>query len=245
MKKRFLFVTMLFLVLGLGFASCDMIDENNPDETTQDGAEDVVEDEKEDPASWESVDLGLSVKWANCNVGATKPEEYGDYYAWGEVAPKTYFDWSNYKWVQEGEDDLIKYFTDEWYGNEVPIDNKTVLEVADDAASVNMGGHWRMPTIAEVEELINGCIWTWTILNGVEGYEVKSKTNDNSIFLPAAGGWNEDEHGGLHEECLYWSRTLVVEENYYAWSLNAISLEGVTKNPISRYFGLPVRGVIE
>ncbi|MBO7254956.1 MAG: hypothetical protein J6U79_01095 [Paludibacteraceae bacterium] len=245
MKKNFLFVAMLLVALSFGFVSCDMINGNDPDDTTQDGSENVVEDEKQDPVSLKSVDLGLSVKWANCNVGATKPEDCGDYFAWGEVVPKTYFDWSNYKWVQEGDDDLIKYFIDEWYGNNVPVDNKTVLEATDDAASVNMGGHWRMPTIAEVEELINGCIWTWTTLNGVEGYEVKSKTNDNSIFLPAAGGWIEDEHGGLREECLYWASSLAVEENYRAWSLNAVSLEGVTENPIPRYYGLSVRGVIE
>ena len=245
MKKNFLFVAMLLVALSFGFVSCDMINGNDPDDTTQDGSENVVEDEKQDPVSLESVDLGLSVKWANCNVGATKPEEYGDFYAWGEVAPKTYYDWGTYKWTQ-GNDMLIKYFTDEGDGNgEMTADNKTVLDAGDDVASVSKGGNWRIPTIAEVEELINGCIWTWTTLNGVEGYEVKSKTNDNSIFLPAAGGWAEDEHGGLREECLYWCSSLSIEGQYGAWSLDAIPFEGITENPISRYYGLSVRGVTE
>ena len=255
MKGKFLFVAVLFSALSFGFASCDMINGNESDDPTQGGQTDQngsTENnggELDDPADPYNghmyVDLGLSVKWATCNVGADSPEDYGDYFAWGEVVPKTYFDWSNYKWVQEGDDDLIKYFTDEWYGNEVPVDNKTVLEAVDDAASVNMGGAWRMPTITEVEELINGCIWTWTTLNGVEGYEVKSKTNDNSIFLPAAGGWAEDEHGGLREECLYWCSSLSIEGQYGAWSLDAIPFEGITENPISRYYGLSVRGVTE
>ena len=243
MKKNFLFVAMLLVALSFGFVSCDMINGNDPDDTTQDGSENVVEDEKQDPVSLESVDLGLSVKWANCNVGATKPEEYGDFYAWGEVAPKTYYDWGTYKWTQ-GNDMLIKYFTDEGDGNgEMIADNKTVLDAGDDIASVSKGGNWRIPTVAEVEELINGCIWTWTILNGVEGYEVKSQTNDNTIFLPAAGGRFLDEHGASREECLYWSSSLAVEENFSAWSLNASEIDGVYLNPIPRNYGFSIRGV--
>ena len=243
MKKNFLFVAMLLVALSFGFVSCDMINGNDPDDTTQDGSENVVEDEKQDPVSLESVDLGLSVKWANCNVGATKPEEYGDFYAWGEVAPKTYYDWATYKWTQ-GNDMLIKYFTDEGDGNgEMTADNKTVLDAGDDIASVSKGGNWRIPTVAEVEELINGCIWTWTTLNGVEGYEVKSQTNDNTIFLPAAGGRFLDEHGALREECLYWSSSLAVEENFSAWSLNASEIDGVYLNPIPRNYGFSIRGV--
>ena len=97
MKKNFLFVAMLLVALSFGFVSCDMINGNDPDDTTQDGSENVVEDEKQDPVSWESVDLGLSVKWATCNIGASTPEDCGDYFAWGEVEPKWFYCWCSYK----------------------------------------------------------------------------------------------------------------------------------------------------
>ena len=96
------------------------------------------------------VDLGLSVKWATCNVGADSPEDYGDYFAWGETKPKLSYTEENYTYT----------------------DSPETLSSIRDAASVNMGGSWRMPTL---KELIDKCTWTWTTLNGVEGYEVKSK----------------------------------------------------------------------
>ena len=133
------------------------------------------------------VDLGLSVKWATCNLGATKPEEYGNYYAWGETATKDSYTWETYTLANGSSTTLTKYCYDENYGT---VDNKTTLEVADDAATYNWGGNWRIPTIDECQELIDNCIWTWTDNynnTGVAGYIVTSKSNDESIFLPAAG----------------------------------------------------------
>ena len=148
----------------------------------------VAPAEPEDPYNGpEYVDLGLSVKWATCNVGATKPEEYGDYFAWGEVEPKEVYDWSTYKWCNGTMDNQTKYCTSSDYGT---IDNKTILEAADDAAAVKWGGSWRMPTDAEFTELLEQCTWTWTSQNGVYGYKVTSKKSgytNKSIFLPAAG----------------------------------------------------------
>ncbi|MCQ2242626.1 MAG: fibrobacter succinogenes major paralogous domain-containing protein [Bacteroidaceae bacterium] len=135
---------------------------------------------------YEYVDLGLSVYWATCNVGASKPEEYGDYFAWGETKPKTIYDWSTYKWCNGSEKTMTKYCTDSREGT-VDVDNKRTLELADDAAYKNWGSSWRMPTRAEQDELRGKCTWTWTTQNGVKGYKVTSKTNGNSIFLPAAG----------------------------------------------------------
>ncbi len=132
----------------------------------------------------EYVDLGLSVKWATCNVGAASPEDYGDYFAWGETSPKSIYNWSTYKWCADDENNMTKYCTDSKYGK---VDNKTQLDLSDDAARVNWGGSWRMPTHDEITELIYSCKWTWTTQNGVKGYEVISKINDNSIFLPTAG----------------------------------------------------------
>ena len=130
-----------------------------------------------------AVDLGLpsGLKWAACNLGASRPEEYGDYYAWGETEPKEKYSWETYKF---GTDFVLsKYVTDPAYG---AVDHKTLLDPEDDAAVVNLGGSWRMPTEAEYDELISKAIWTWTSRNGVSGYLVTG-SNGNSIFLPAAG----------------------------------------------------------
>ncbi|MCQ2073232.1 MAG: caspase family protein [Bacteroidaceae bacterium] len=138
-------------------------------------------------AGHEFVDLGLSVKWATCNVGAEKPEDYGDYFAWGETSPKSDYTWLNLKYCTKSDLENLKfskYVTKRKFG---PVDNRTTLELSDDAARANWGGSWRMPTIAEFQELIDKCTWTWTTMNGKNGYKVVSKSNGNSIFLPAAG----------------------------------------------------------
>ena len=131
----------------------------------------------------QAVDLGLSVKWATCNVGANRPEDYGDYFAWGEVKPKSVYDWSTYKYCNGSANTLTKYNSYSSYGR---VDNKSTLEAQDDAATINWGGAWRMPTKAEQDELRTKCKWVWTTLNGVKGYKVVGP-NGNSIFLPAAG----------------------------------------------------------
>ena len=112
------------------------------------------------------VDLGLSVKWATCNIGASKPEDYGDYFAWGEDETKSTYTQDN----------------SSTYG-------KTYYTFRD-AAKTKWGGSWRMPTADECQELIDNCTWTWTTQGGHNGYKVTSKKNGNSIFLPAAGGYD-------------------------------------------------------
>ena len=125
----------------------------------------------------EAVDLGLpsGLKWRSMNVGASKPEDYGNMYAWGETSPKTSYTSSNYKY---GSNDI--------YGDGVGKTGKKVLIAEDDAATANLGDGWRTPKISEWKELLNNCTWTWTTRNGVNGMEVKG-SNGNSIFLPAAG----------------------------------------------------------
>ena len=172
----------------------------------------------------EYVDLGLSVIWATFNVGATKPEEYGDYYAWGETETKSNYDWSTYKWCNGSSSTLTKYCNNSDYGNDGFTDTRTVLAPEDDVAHVKCGSNWRMPTSAEQDELRNNCTWTWTTLNGVNGYLVTSnKTGytDRSIFLPAAG-WRSGVHVLNHvgSSGLYWSSSL--DTDYYAhtaWSM--------------------------
>lgn len=167
------------------------------------------------------VDLGLSVKWATCNVGATAPEEYGDYFAWGETTPKSEYTAENSK-TNEKNIGVIS------------------SNAAYDAATVNWGGSWRMPTEAEIQELMDNCTWTWTTQNDVNGCKVKSKKNGNSIFLPAAGfrrGSSLRNAGCGY----YWSST-PGENTYYAFSLNFYS--GYDSCYwLSRYYGQSVRPV--
>ena len=153
----------------------------------------------------EAVDLGLpsGLKWATCNVGATSPEGYGGYFAWGETETKDNYDWPTYKWCNDTV--ITKYNYDTSQGD---VDNKTVLEQQDDAASVIWGGSWRMPTDAEWTELIENCTWTWITHNGVKGSLVTSNINGNSIFLPADGFKTELYHFNLESVCSYWSSTL-------------------------------------
>ena len=179
--------------------------------------------------SHEYVDLGLSVKWATCNVGASSPEDYGDYYAWGETETKSTYDWSTYKWCKGREDTMTKYCTNNSYGT---VDNKTVLDSDDDVAQVKWGGNWRMPTSAEIDELIDKCTWTWTTQNGTKGYKVTSKSNGNSIFLPSIGGlygtyWLSSLDGDLDSfACeLYFERILVdraYSYRYYGSSVRPV-----------------------
>ena len=199
------------------------------------------------------VDLGLpsGLKWATCNVGATKPEEYGDYYAWGETEPKTTYSWSTYKWCENKKIstsgyplDFTKYNTSSSYGT---VDNKTTLELADDAARANWGGAWRMPTNAQWKELIDNCTWTWTDDyngTGVAGQIVTSKTNGNSIFLPAAGTRG---NGGLYKAGIggyYMSSSLCTDEPD-AWCMYFDSDTVSRVKHGHRYVGRSVRPVMK
>ena len=144
-----------------------------------------------DPEDHEYVDLGLpsGTLWATCNVGACSPEEYGDYFAWGETTPKDYYDWSTYKWCNGGPYLLNKYCNNRDYGRvdeDGFVDDKMELDPEDDAAYVNWGPQWRMPTYNQQKELVRGCTWTWTTRNGVNGHIITGP-NGNTLFLPAAG----------------------------------------------------------
>ena len=185
----------------------------------------------------EYVDLGLSVKWATCNVGANAPEEYGDYFAWGEVKPKTEYNWSTSKWCNGSKNTQTKYCTDSSFGT---VDNKIVLDKEDDAAAVNWGGAWRMPTKDEYGELRNNCTWTWAIQNGVYGRKVTGP-NGNSIFLPAAGSRYDSSLDGAGSHGDYWSSSLDSDFPYYAYFLDFYS--GSVNWVSARYVGRSVRPV--
>ena len=195
----------------------------------------------------EAVDLGLSVKWASFNLGASKPEECGDYYAWGETEPYyssldplTWkdnrgmgYDWMSYKWCVGSSDTIVKY-TDS--------DGNTVLEPADDAAHVNLGKGWRMPTKAEQVKLKNNCTWEWISNNGVDGYMV-SGPNGNSIFLPVTG-WRGGEDFWLPTYGIYWSSSLEQQRPYRAYGLYFLT-DQVSTRGYDRYYGQTIRPVCE
>lgn len=155
------------------------------------------------------VDLGLSVKWATCNVGADKPEDNGNLYAWGETEVKEQYTMRTSKWGFMPFS-LKKYNIDSEQGT---VDNKTTLDLEDDVAHVTWGDNWRMPTREEMDELHDNCTWEWTTLNGVNGYRVTSKKQgytDRSIFFPAAGykANGRYEYGSNGN---YWSRSLMTD----------------------------------
>ena len=189
----------------------------------------------------EYVDLGLpsGTLWATCNVGASKPEEYGDYFAWGETAPKEVYTWETYKWCNGTSNTMTKYCTDSSYGT---VDGKTDLDPEDDAAYVNWGASWRMPTQSQCIELSNNCTWTWTTRNGVNG-QLITGPNGNTMFLPAAGDRYQNKIGDLGTYGQFWSRTLSLSNQYAAdiLFLHSYGLTGINGN--DRYLGFSVRAV--
>ena len=201
----------------------------------------------------QAVDLGLSIKWADCNVGAFSPEDYGDYYAWGEVEPyyssqdpltwkdgKTGYNWASYKWCNGSSSTFTKYNTDSSRGS---IDNKTVLDPEDDAAHVSLGGKWRMPTDAEWTELREKCTCTLTTQNGVNG-QLVTGPNGNSIFLPAAGYRYSTHLANAGSLGGYWSSSLNTDRPYLAWYVYFNS-DTVFGGNGYRYNGLSIRPVSE
>ena len=151
----------------------------------------------------EAIDIGLSVKWGSCNLGASAPEDIGGYFAWGELEPKSNYKWQYYKWSNGDHEKLTKYCpadkSDFWDGDGEP-DNKTFLDPEDDAAHVILGGKWRLPTPNDVEELYStkenaSYNWEWKALNGHNGWLITYLINNNTLFLPATGHIEETEIG--------------------------------------------------
>ena len=193
------------------------------------------------------VDLGLpsGTKWASFNVGASKPEEYGDYFAWGEIQPKSDYSWSTYKWCNGDYNKLTKYCTDSsyWDGYYL-IDNKTVLDSEDDAASANWEGFWRIPTDADWTELRENCTWTRTDnynATSIKGYIVTG-SNGNSIFLPFGGNRDNTDFYNVTSGGYYWSSSLNMDYPSRAWGVNFGS-DGVSRFRLNRYYGFSVRPV--
>ena len=231
----------LALALLTGAAVCVTMVSCDDDDVTPSGG-----------GTHEYVDLGLpsGTLWATCNVGASSPEGYGDYFAWGEIkgynGGKTTFDWGTYKWCEGESFWLTKYCYNSGYGFEGFTDDPALTELVagDDAATAKWGSKWRMPTIGQFEELINSSYTTtiWTKQNGVIGRRITSKSNGNSIFLPAAGFRDGGSLSSVGSYGFYWSRTLHTGAPDRAYGLD-FSLNNIRKNYGSRCWGLSVRAV--
>ena len=163
--------------------------------------------------NWVDLKLPSGLLWATTNIGAANPEDYGDYYAWGETATKDTYGWDNYIYYNNGNStSIIKYCSDESYGYNGFTDTLTVLEAIDDAAAVNWGGSWKIPTLEEFNELFYHCTWEQTEISGVSGY-LFTGINGNSIFLPTAGSNYTDQVG---VSAYYWTSSLLTNYPDYA-----------------------------
>lgn len=180
----------------------------------------------------EYVDLGLpsGLKWATCNVGASKPEDYGGYYAWGETKEKSDYSWNTYKYYDSstGYVDIGSNISGTQY----------------DVAHVKWGGSWRMPTLNEIKELVNNCNWKWTTYNGVNG-QLVTGPNGNSIFLPAAGYRLGTDFFGRGSDGNCWSATFFEGDSIYAYRLYFDSGYGYWYDWDYRYRGHTVRPVTD
>ena len=199
------------------------------------------------PVEGDWVDLGLpsGTLWATRNVGASAPEDYGDYFAWGETAPKDYYDNSTYKWYQKYQDanghwhrGYTKYCTISSYGLDGFVDNKTELDPSDDAACAHYPGG-RMPSLEQIQELRYNCTWQWTQRNGVNG-QLGTGPNGNTIFLPAAGSRRYESLRSVGSYGHYWSRTLysTTSASYLYFFSGYVAWNGSARD-----IGFPVRAV--
>jgi len=198
------------------------------------------------------IDMGLSVKWAKCNLGASTPEEYGLFYQWGDtvgygsdISDGKSFYWDSYKWCDGEAETLTKYNTDSSFGK---VDDKKVLDMEDDAARESLGGSWRIPTSEEWAELIeyDNCVWKWTKMGSVWGCKVQSKKagyTNNWIFLPAAGYRNRDNIYEVGTYGYYWSSSLLS----YPIDANGVRfyLSGATSYGNFRSSGQSIRPVLK
>lgn len=235
MKKTLFWGICMTLLSGF-MCACQNQEPNNPNQTPNNNPE-ANPPMVGSGTNYRLVDLGLSVLWADRNLGAASPQEYGDYYAWGEIEAKTCYDNSHYKWASGPY--YNKYNTDSEFGR---IDNLTILEYGDDAA-YRQTEKLRMPTEAEFKELIDQCQWTWTTLNNVHGYQVVGP-NGNEIFLPACGWKSSCDNYTIDPQGIgyYWTREL--DKSFPCASICLEFKSNFARISVNgRMFGQSIRGV--
>ncbi len=237
--NKFLKYCLTLVAFLAPFVSCEPEKTDNPDKDNRSSDEFTLVTEG-------MADLGLSVKWAAFNIGASSPEGYGDYYAWGEVETRDestykYNMWEHYAFgsAWAGQVSLTKYCTDPKYGLE---DHNTILDPEDDAATVKWGDRWRMPTLSEMQELKRECEQKPYEINGIKGILFVG-SNKNAIFLPYAGGMQ----GFQNVNAYYWTSSLCLNDNTTAMALNtgvtSIDHGSYLETTAGRVYGLPIRAV--
>lgn len=256
MKRDFL-AALLLLVAGVQTTMAQKIvlhmtgnqkveyDISQLDSITFEGDDLIIGEEHE----W--VDLGLpsGTLWATCNVGANSPEEYGDYFAWGETEPKNFYNWNTYKYCMGDYNTMTKYCPQSDFGYNGFTDNLTELVLEDDAAAANWGNGWQMPSMAQFRELFNSDYTTteWMAQDSVKGRKITSNTNGKSIFLPAAGFSDNRPNVGSGIYGYYWSRSLSKlddsEDGYCAFGLCFEQSNFYLDSDWLRLYGLSIRPI--
>ena len=182
---------------------------------------------------WNGYNLGLSVNWAHVNIGAVSPEDAGDYFAWGEIAPKTEYNWRYYLHCYQGDPQQITKYAPY-------VDNLSTLEPEDDAATMNWGENWRMPTESEWNELREKCEWRWVMVNNVKGYQVTNLATSVSIFIPAAGKKDGITLLNQNEVGYYWTKWLDRKHEAKSYIMDDYTYGRARE---TRCYGLSVRAV--
>jgi hypothetical protein len=239
MNKKYFIAVLLLMIAGLQTAWAQSVliklSDNRTVVYNVNKVENISFTENNCADNYEYVDLGLpsGTLWASCNIGAESPEDYGDYFAWGETEAKTSFGWSNYSFGTSGN--ISKYTSN---------DGIEELLSGDDAAVANWGNEWKMPSKEQFEELINSNYTTtvWTTQNGVTGRLITSKSNGKSIFMPAAGGYGSDGQYGIGSDGYYWTGTVNMQRADYSFALHFKS-NSIKCESFARYAGRPIRPV--
>ena len=244
MKTKSIFAMMLSLSLVLG--ACNEKDKQEPDNSgnnSQSGQEETPSFDGDEGAvdghAWVNLGLPSGTLWATCNVGANSPEEYGDYFAWGETQPKSSYTSDNLKYYT-GFDE---HTDSETYSKYTGSDGKTELDPDDDVATANWGNYWRMPNIGDVEELYNKCTRVWTSQGGING-RLFTGPNGNTLFLPAAGCYDESTLDGDGLYGVYMSNTRFTD---YPCAVHGLYFDSNYEKgdfDLLRYTGLSVRPVV-
>ena len=245
MRKRNIIASLLLVVAGVQTAWAQKMVvttlDNKQVEYDLTKVKDVTFFEAETASNYVDLELPSGTLWATCNIGAQNPEDYGDYFAWGETTPKNKYNWTTYQLSNGSSTTLKRYCTSSSYGT---VDNKKELLAEDDAATAIWGSDWQMPSKKQFDELIDpsNTKTEWTRENGTYGRKITSLRNGKSIFLPAAGYYEDSSRYGDGDDAFYWSRSLVEELPSSAYMLRFYD-ESIWSDKDGRCYGMSIRPV--